>query len=141
MLLRFRRVVLPLRLLSGIEFDKLLQVKVIMHPDIVLFVILLILVFGIAVRIIYFRATKKPIGYKWIESIKFLGLISLTLGILLQMIELSTALEHITNDLTTEEIAKGLRSTLYSTIHGLLVYSIAMVVLVILKLTDRGETR
>jgi energy-coupling factor transporter transmembrane protein EcfT len=112
-----------------------------MHPDIVLFIILLVLIFGMAARIVYFRAKKKPIGHKWTESIKYLGLISLALGILLQMIELSTALEHITNDLTTEEIAKGLRSTLFATIHGLLVYSIAMVVFVILKLTDRSESR
>ena len=105
------------------------------HPDIVLFAILLVLILGTSTRIIYSRAKKKPISLKWIESIKHLGQISLTLGVLLQLIELSAALEQTTNFLTTEEIAKGLRSTLFSIMHGLLVYIIAMTLFVILKLT------
>jgi type IV secretory pathway VirB3-like protein len=52
---------------------------------------------------------------------------------------LSTALAHTTNLLTTEEIAKGFRSTLFSIMHGLLVYIIAMILFAVLKLTVKNE--
>jgi hypothetical protein len=107
------------------------------HPDIVLFAILLVLIFGIFIRIIYFRARKTAIDLKWTQTIKHLGQISLALGVLLQLIELSTALEHTTNLLTTDEIANGLRSTLFSTAHGLLVYIVAMILFIILNLTAK----
>ena len=109
------------------------------HPDIALFVILLVFILGIFVRIIHFRAKKKPISVKWTDTIKHLGQISLALGVLLQLIELSTALSHTTNSLSADEIAKGLRSTLFSAAHGLLVYIIAMILFVILKLTENRE--
>jgi hypothetical protein len=107
------------------------------HQDIILFVILLSLVLGTSGRIIYLRLKNRPIDTKWTEFIKYLGQISLAFGVLLQLIELSTALEHTTNLLTTEDIAKGLRSTLFSTMHGLLVYIIAMILFVVLKLTAK----
>jgi hypothetical protein len=109
------------------------------HPDIVLFAILLILILGTSVRILYLRAKKELVSLRWTESIKHLGQISLALGVLLQLIELSAALEHTTNFLTTEDIAKGLRSTLFSIMHGLLVYIIAMVLYVILRITEKRE--
>jgi len=109
------------------------------HPDIVLFAILLFLILGIFTRIVYFRARKAAIDLKWTQTIRHLGQISLALGVLLQVIELSTALEHTSNLLTTDEIANGLRSTLFSTAHGLFVYIIAMILFVILKLTARKD--
>jgi hypothetical protein len=110
------------------------------HPDIILFAILLFLILGTSGRIIYLRVKKRPINYKWTESIKHLGQISLAFGFLLQLVELSTALAHTTNLLTTEEIAKGFRSTLFSTMHGLLVYIIAMILFAVLKLTVKNES-
>jgi hypothetical protein len=91
-------------------------------------------------RIIFSRAKKKPFGLRWTESIKHMGQISLALGVLLQLIELSSALEHTTNHLTADEIAKGVRSTLFATMHGLFVYVIAMILFVILKLTEKKQS-
>ena len=76
-------------------------------------------------------------NHKLIRAIKHIGQISLGLGILLQLTELSTALEHTTPSLTTDQIAGGLRSTLFSTIHGLLVYIIAMILYAVLRLTEK----
>jgi hypothetical protein len=87
------------------------------HPDIFLFAILLLLVLGTTALIIYNRIKRKPIDTKSTKAIKHLGQISLGLGILLQLIELTTALEHITSSLTVDQIAMGLRSTMFSTIH------------------------
>jgi hypothetical protein len=49
------------------------------------------------------------------------------------------ALGHTTNLLTTEDIAKGIRSTLFSIIHGLIVYIVAMILFVVVKLTGKEE--
>jgi hypothetical protein len=74
-----------------------------------------------------------------VEAIKHLGHISLAFGVLLQLVELSMALGHTTNLLTTEDIAKGIRSTLFSIIHGLIVYIVAMILFVVVKLTGKEE--
>ena len=106
------------------------------HPDIALFSILLVLILGYLHRS-FISARGKRVSTKWTQTIKYLGQISLALGVLLQVIELSTALEHTTNSLTTDEIANGLRSTLFSTAHGLLVYIVAMILSIILNLTAK----
>ena len=110
------------------------------HPDIFLYAVLLLFIFGATTRVIYNRVKKKPINLKLTRAIKHLGQISLALGILLQLTELSAALEHLTNSLTTDQIALGLRSTLFPTIHGLFVYIIAMILYITLKLTDKKKT-
>jgi energy-coupling factor transporter transmembrane protein EcfT len=109
------------------------------HPDLFFFAILLILILWIVSKIIYSRVKKNPINSAWTRSIKYLGQISLGLGVLLQLIELSSALEYLTSSLTSAEIARGLRSTFFSTIHGLIVYLIAMVLFAILRLTERNN--
>ena len=74
------------------------------------------------------------------ETIKHLGQISLGLGILLQLVELSIALDYLEiNSLSTGKIAGGIKSTLFSTIHGLVVYIIAMIIFIILRLTEKEE--
>jgi hypothetical protein len=112
------------------------------HPDIFLFAALLCLIFGIAIRIVYSRVKSKPINRRLTETIKHLGQISFGLGILLQLVELTTALdylEHEINSFSTDKIAGGIKSTLFSTIHGLVVYLIAMTIFIILRLTEREE--
>jgi hypothetical protein len=109
------------------------------HPDIFLFFILLLIVLGIAVRILYRRAKGSPLRLKWTRTIKYIGQISLALGVLLQLMELTHALEHINDSLSKEQIALGLRSTLYASIHGLLVYVIAMILFSVLMLTEKQD--
>lgn len=107
------------------------------HPDIFLFAILLLLILWLTTRIIFNRVKRKPMNHKLTRAIKHLGQISLGLGILLQIVELSTALGHTTPSLTTDQIAGGLRSTLFSTMHGLLVYIVAMILYAVLRLTEK----
>ncbi len=110
------------------------------HPDIFLFATLLFLIFGMTARTIYNRVKRRQTNHKPTKAIKYIGQISLALGILLQLTELSTALGHTTRSLTPDQIAGGLRSTLFPTIHGLFVYIIAMVLYTILRLTEKNDT-
>src|SRR5690349_18460874 len=96
------------------------------HPDLLLFSILLISILWIAARIFYHRRKGNPLSSKWTRSIKYIGQISLALGILLTLLELTTALEHLIPSLTADQIAMGLQSILFSSMHGLIVYLVAM---------------
>ena len=110
------------------------------HPDIFLFAALLCFIFGIAIRIVYSRVKSKPMNRRLTETIKHLGQISLGLGILLQLVELSIALDYLEiNSLSTGKVAGGIKSILFSTIHGLVVYIIAMIIFIILRLTEKEE--
>lgn len=126
-------------MITWILQDLLLTFKP-MHPDIVLFAILLLVILSISFRVLYYRTRKQHLSHRWIESIKHIGQISLAIGLLLQLVELSAALTHLTGQLTTTEIALGLESTVHVTMHGLGVYITGMILFVALNLTRKGNS-
>ena len=114
------------------------------HPDIFIFSILLLVIMAFAVRIVSARRKGITADPRWMEMIKYLGQISLALGVVLQALELTHALDALElggGSITSDKIAGGLKSTLQATIHGLGVYIIAMIILIVLRFTEKKELR
>ena len=112
------------------------------HPDIFLFTALPSLIFGIVIWIIYSRVKNKPINPPLTETIKHLGQIPLGLGILLQLVESTIALdylEHATNSPRSRYSPEALNQHLLG-IHSVIVYLIAMAIFIILRLMEKKKT-
>jgi len=112
------------------------------HPDIAIFAILLLVIFGFTARVISARRRGIQADHRWMEMIKYLGQISLALGVILQALELTHALDALEiggGTIAADKIAGGLKSTLQATIHGLAVYIIAMVIFLVLRFTEKKE--
>ena len=111
------------------------------HPDLVFFGILLLVLLWLTARIIYCRAKGRPLHSRWTRAVKYLGQIALAIGVLLQAIELTIALDQVPESVSIKEFAQGLRTTFFSTVHGLMIYTTAMVLFLILILTEKKEAR
>ncbi len=109
-----------------------------MHPDLILFGALLVAILSIALVVAYRRKNAIAFSPKWIESVNYLGQLSLALGLTIHLIELKTALESMTGTLSIEQIKMGIVSTVHSAIHGAAVYLISVVLYAVLKLTVRN---
>ena len=108
------------------------------------FSIVLLIIIVLAVRIVSARRRGVAPDPRWMEMIKYLGQISLAIGVIMQALELTHALDGLElggGSITSDKIAGGLKSTLQATIHGLAVYIIAMTVFLVLRFTEKREAR